>query len=148
MDPVSIGAVLAAVAGGAGGAFGGQVWAGLSALVCRQFRRMHGTSYGTVPLSDGSAELAALQHAPADERKAVALAEVLIARADVDSGFRDALQAWWEQASQIRIGGDVINTVSGGTQHGPVLQGRDFSGLTFGPSTLPRSASPGSGPDA
>ncbi|WP_321170676.1 hypothetical protein [Embleya scabrispora] len=25
----------------------------------------------------------------------------------------------------------VTNTITGGTQHGPVLQGRDFSGVTF-----------------
>jgi len=35
MDPATIGAVLAAVAGGAGGALGSQVWAGVSALVRR-----------------------------------------------------------------------------------------------------------------
>jgi hypothetical protein len=131
MDPVSVGALLAAIAGGAGGALGSQVWEGLSALVRRPFRPRHGTGNGTAPLTDGSTELAALQHAPADEQRAVALAEVLIARADADSGFRDALQAWWDQASRVSISGDAINTVSGGTQRGPVLQGRDFSGLTF-----------------
>ena len=73
----------------------------------------------------------ALEQAPADERRALALAEVLVARAAADAGFGEALQAWWEQASLIRIGGDVANTISGGTQYGPVLQGRDFSGLTF-----------------
>lgn len=148
MDPVTIGAVLAAVAGGAGGALGSEVWAGLSALVRRPFRRAHVTGGSMVPLSSGSAELATLEQSPADERQAVALAEVLLARADADSGFREALHAWWEQASQIRIGGDVANTVSGGTQYGPVLQGRDFSGLTFGSSAVPRSAPPAPDPDA
>ena len=136
----SIGAVLAAVAGGAGGALGSQVWAGLSALVRRPFRHVRAIGDGAVPLSSGSAELAALQDSPADERRAAALAEVLVARADIDSEFRDALHAWWEQAGQIRIEGDVTNTVSGGTQHGPVLQGRDFSGLTFGSAIEPRPA--------
>ena len=28
--------------------------------------------------------------------------------------------------------GNVTNTISGGTQQGPVLQGRDFSNITFG----------------
>ena len=28
--------------------------------------------------------------------------------------------------------GNVTNTISGGTQYGPVLQGRDFTNLTFG----------------
>ena len=47
-----------------------------------------------------------------------------------------------EQASQVRVQGDVTNTVSGGTQHGPVLQGRDFSDLTFGSSTGPPAPVP------
>jgi tetratricopeptide (TPR) repeat protein len=71
-----------------------------------------------------------------------------MARADADSEFRDALQAWWDQASQIRIEGDVTNTVAGGTQYGPVLQGRDFSGLTFGSSSAPGSTLSAPDPDA
>jgi hypothetical protein len=37
------------------------------------------------------------------------------------------------------------NTVSGGTFHGPVLQSRDFSGLTFGSPTprVPPAHDPG-----
>jgi hypothetical protein len=31
------------------------------------------------------------------------------------------------------VAGDVVNVISGGEQHGPVLQGRDFYGLSFGP---------------
>ncbi|MEU0933753.1 hypothetical protein [Embleya sp. NPDC005971] len=39
--------------------------------------------------------------------------------------------------------GTVHNTISGGTQHGPVVQGRDFSGLTFGtPGTAPPPTTP------
>ena len=142
MDPVTIGAVLAAIACGAGGALGGQLWAGVSALVRRPFHRDHAGGDAAVVLPSGEAELAALQQSPADERRAVALAEVLVARAGADGGFRQALEGWWEQASQIHIGGDVSNTVSGGTFHGPVLQGRDFTGLTFGPPAAPPS--PGS----
>jgi len=145
MDPVTIGAVLAAIAGGAGGALGSQLWAGISALVRRPFRYAHATGEAEAALSSGSAELIALEQAPADGQRAMALAEVLVARADVDSEFRDALEAWWEQASPIQIGGDVANTISGGTFHGPVLQGRDFTGLTFGPPAPPRT---GQEPDA
>ena len=148
MDPVTIGAVLAAIAGGAGGALGGQVWAGVSALVRRPFRRVHAGGEITAQLPSGLAELAALEQAPADERRAVALAEVLVARAGADAGFREALEVWWEQASQIRIGGDVTNTVSGGTQYGPVLQGRDFSGLTFGAFAVPPPTPPAQDPGA
>jgi hypothetical protein len=137
MDPVTIGAVLAAVAAGAGGALGSQVWAGVTALVSRRFRHVHAIGTATL-VPSGAAELAALEQSPADERRAIDLAEVLVARADFDAGFRRALQAWWEQASQIQIGGgDVANTVSGGTQYGPVLQGRDFTGLTFGSPAAP-----------
>ncbi|HUC25016.1 MAG TPA: hypothetical protein VMA73_20085 [Streptosporangiaceae bacterium] len=32
-----------------------------------------------------------------------------------------------------RAPSDVVNVISGGVQHGPVLQGRDFTGLSFGP---------------
>ena len=131
MDPVTIGAVLAAIVGGAGGALGSQVWAGVSALVRRPFRRPHAAGDTTAQVPSGSAELAALEQAPADERRALALAEVLVARADSDGEFRQALEAWWEHASQIHISSDVANTISGGTQYGPVLQGRDFSGQTF-----------------
>jgi hypothetical protein len=148
MDPVSIGAVLAAVAGGAGGALGGQVWAGLITLVSRPFRHVHTTGDDTATLPGGSAELVALRDSPTDARRAVALAEVLMARADADNGFRDSLQAWWQQASQIHLSGDVTNTVSGGTQYGPVLQGRDYSDLTFGSPTTPRTAPPEPDSDA
>jgi hypothetical protein len=137
MDPVTIGAVLAAVAAGTGEALGGQLWAGLSALVCRPFRRAHAGGDRTAALPSGSAELAALEQSPADQRRAMAVAAMLVARADADAGFRDALAAWWEQASQLRIDGDVANTISGGTLFGPVLQGRDLTGLTLGTPASP-----------
>jgi hypothetical protein len=139
---LTIGAVLTAIAGGAGGALGSQLWAGLSALVRRPFRRAHPESDTLVALSSGEAELAALEQSPADERRAVALADVLMARSEADSEFRQALQGWWEQASQIQISGDVTNTISGGTFSGPVLQGRDFTGLTFGSPAPPMPAQP------
>ena len=67
---------------GAGGALGSQLWAGLSALVRRSFRRAHTPGDGAVALSSGSAELAALEQLPGDEHWAIALAEVLVARAE------------------------------------------------------------------
>ena len=82
---------------------------------------------------EGEEELAALQQAPSEEEKAVALGKVLLARAAADAEFRRALEAWWEQAGPIRANiGNVTNTISGGAQRGPVLQGRDFSNLSFG----------------
>ena len=97
MDSISIAAVLVAVVGGAGGALGSQAWTELSALVRRPFRHVRASDDDTATLSGGSAEFAALQDSPADEQRAVALAEVLVARADIDSEFRDALQAWWNR---------------------------------------------------
>jgi hypothetical protein len=143
MDPVTLGAVLLAVVTGASEALGGQLWAGVLSLVRRPSR--HKIASGTeIAVSSGEAEVAALQQAPADRQSAVALAEVLLARADADEGFRLALAGWWEQAEPVRAAiGNVANTISGGTQQGPVLQGRDFSHLTFGapaPAPPPREA--------
>jgi hypothetical protein len=146
MDPVTIGALIAAVAGGAGGALGTQLWAEVIALVRRPFRHAHPQGDSAEGAPDGAAELAALEQAPSDGRRAVTLAEVLIARADADRQFRRALEAWWDQASQLWAGGNVISTISGGTQYGPVLQGRDFSGLTFGSSAVPSPGPAGQDP--
>jgi len=146
MDPATIGAVLAAVAGGAEDALGGQVWNGVSALVRRPFR--HAQKDSMVAVTSGEAEMAALIQEPASSRRAVALAEVLVSRARTDGGFAAALAAWWEQACQVQVTGDVANTISGGTQHGPVVQGRDFTGLAFGvPVSSPESASAGDSPE-
>lgn len=132
MDPVTIGAVLAVIAGSAGGTLGSQAWAEVSALLRRPSRPAGAATGITAGLPLGLAELSALEQAPADKQQAVALAEVLVARSAADAEFRQALEAWWEQASQFRIGGgDVANTISGGTQYGPVLQGGEFSGIAF-----------------
>ena len=143
MDPVTIGAVLLAVVSGAGSQLGTQLWEGVVALVRRPFHRKAATS-GDAATAEmvpaGEAELAALQQAPGDQHRAVALAEVLLARSSADAEFRRALESWWQQAEPIRASiGNVTNTISGGTQHGPVLQGRDFSNITFGaaPATQP-----------
>ncbi len=142
MDLVTLGAVLAAIAGGAGGALGAQAWAGVCALVRRPFRGHDDAHASIAPLS-GAAELAAVEGNPADRDRAVALARVLLARAGADDGFGEALEAWWAKASQVLAGGDVTSVITGGTFHGPVLQGRDFTGLTFGPAGPPRPPVPG-----
>jgi hypothetical protein len=142
MDPVTIGAVLAAVAGGAGGALGAQVWAAACALVRRPFHRDRPAGDDPAAAASGAAELAELQQAPGDVGRGLALAEVLVARAGTDAGFAAALAAWWEQARDVQVSGDVANTISGGTQHGPVVQGRDFTGLTFTTTAPPPSVAP------
>jgi hypothetical protein len=133
VDPVTLGAVLLAVVTGVSEAFSGQLWAGVVSLVRRPGRRKKAPGDDAVAVPSGEAELVALQQAPGDRQKAVALAEVLLARAGADDGFKHALLSWWEQAEPVRVSiGNVTNTISGGTQFGPVLQGRDFSNLSFG----------------
>jgi hypothetical protein len=145
MDPVTIGAVLLAIVSGVGGKLGEQLWEGVVSLVRHSFRRRtaggaeSAASTVTVPPS-GEAELAALRQDPGDQHKAVALAQALLARSGSDDEFRRALESWWQQAEPIRASiGNVTNTISGGTQHGPVLQGRDFNSITFSapPATPP-----------
>lgn len=135
--------LLAALAGGAGGEVGRQAWAGLSALVRRPFQRGQETA-GRSAVSSGEAELARLEHAPADPARAQALSTALAVRAAADVDFQAGLQRWHEQAKLVRTGdGEVHNVISGGTFHGPAVQGRDFSGVSF---TAPPPITPGSPP--
>jgi hypothetical protein len=146
MDPITVGAVLLAVMTGMSEALGGQLWAGVVSLVRRPLRRKTAPGGEAAVVPSGEAELAALQQAPRDQQKAIALADVLLARADADDSFKQALAGWWEQAKPIRANiGDVTNIISGGTQYGPVVQGQTFSNLTFGASPAPP---PQKGPDA
>jgi hypothetical protein len=140
MDPVTIGAVLLAIVSGAGTQLGTQLWEGVVSLVRRPFRHKAAGSETATVVPLGEEELAALQQTPDDRQKAVALAEALLARSGADNEFRQALENWWQQTEPIRANiGNVVNTISGGTQQGPVLQGRDFSNITFGapPSSPP-----------
>lgn len=133
MDPVTIGAVLLAIVSGASTQLGTQLWEGVVSLVRCPFRRKSAISDAIAVVPSGKAELSALLQAPGDRQKALALAEALLARSGADDAFRQALESWWQQAQPIRADiGNVVNTISGGTQQGPVLQGRDFTGLTFG----------------
>ncbi|MFE2070600.1 hypothetical protein ACFXDH_50995 [Streptomyces sp. NPDC059467] len=131
MDPVSVG-LLVALAGGAGGELGRDAWAALSALVRRPFRRGGNGGEDGPATGSGEAELARLAQNPADQGSAQALSTTLAVRAALDAEFRAVLAAWQEQARLVPVDDrSVHNTISGGTQHGPVLQGRDFSHLTF-----------------
>ncbi|WP_406419533.1 hypothetical protein [Streptomyces sp. NBC_00842] len=89
--------------------------------------------------------MARLEQAPTDPAHAQVLSAALAVRAALDTEFRDGLQQWHQQAKLVRTGdGEVHNTISGGTQNGPVLQGRDFSGISFAMPPPPR-ATPGTG---
>ncbi|MFF6955668.1 hypothetical protein [Streptomyces sp. NPDC008317] len=133
MDPITA-AALAALAGGLGGEAGRQAWLGLTALVRRPFGRAaaQGTrDDGTPQVSSGELEVAGLEAEPADPMRAQALATALGVRAALDREFRVLLDEWWERAQAAPSGSGVQNSISGGTQNGPVLQGRDFSSITF-----------------
>jgi hypothetical protein len=139
MDPVTIGAVVLAIVSGAAGEASGKLWDGLTALVRRPFHGHSVSADRATIVPSGATELAAVERAPNDEGYAVALGEALLARADADATFRQELESWWTQARQVHTGpGSVTNMISGGTQHGPVLQGRDFTGLTFNASPRPQ----------
>ncbi|MFQ6146827.1 hypothetical protein ACLMNJ_27765 [Streptomyces seoulensis] len=138
MDPITA-AALAALAGSMGSEAGRNAWLGLTALVRRPFRR--GAAQGTdgdgvLSTSSGELEVAALESEPTDPVRAQALATALGVRAALDGEFRTHLDEWWRQAQAVR-GGDVHNSISGGTQSGPVIQGRDFSSLTFNLNRTP-----------
>ncbi|MCP9958566.1 hypothetical protein [Streptomyces sudanensis] len=138
MDPITA-AALAALAGGLGGEAGRQAWQGLTALVRRPFGRaatQETQVSGTPQVSTGELEVAALEEDPADLMRAQALATALGVRAALDGEFRVLLDEWWQQAQVSSSSGDVHNSISGGTQNGPVLQGRDFASLTF---NMPRT---------
>ncbi|MCS0635002.1 hypothetical protein NX801_04880 [Streptomyces sp. LP05-1] len=132
MDPITA-AALAALAGGLGSEAGRQTWQELTALVRRPFRR--GAGHGpdgdeSLRISSGEPELTALEARAADPARAQAPATALGVRAALDGEFRAGLDAWWQRA-RADAGGEVHNSISGGTRNGPVIQGRDISGLTF-----------------
>ncbi|WP_330239706.1 hypothetical protein [Streptomyces sp. NBC_00525] len=132
MDAITA-AALTAMAGSVGGDAGRQAWQGLTALVRRPFRRASpedGDSAADSGISSGERELAELERDPADPLRAQALATALGVRAALDGEFRALLDSWWREARS-GTGGDVSNNVSGGTQNAPLLQGRDFSQITF-----------------
>ncbi|MER7894624.1 hypothetical protein ABTX62_00290 [Streptomyces sp. NPDC096046] len=92
--------------------------------------------------------MAALGQAPDDQARARVLSATLAARTLLDPDFDAGLRQWHEEARLIPTeGGDVRNSISGGNQYGPVLQGRDFSGLSFS-TQPPPPAAPGGGTPA
>jgi tetratricopeptide (TPR) repeat protein len=138
MDAATLSTLLMAVVTGASEALGGKLWENLTSLVRRPFRRKSVRGSATAAVASGEAEVLALQQSPRDLQKALALAEALLARANADADFGQALESWWIQAGPVRMSiGNATNVISGGTQNGPVLQGKDFSNLTFGVAAPP-----------
>ncbi|MEU9608271.1 hypothetical protein [Streptomyces sp. NPDC048057] len=133
MDPITA-ATLAALAGGLGGEAGRQTWQGLAALVRRPFQR--GSDEGTVDdgtpqISSGEREVAALEDNPADPLRAQALATAIGVRAALDSEFRTLLEEWQQQQAKPASVSTIHNSVSGHVPNGQVVQGQNFSSLTF-----------------
>jgi len=147
MEPISV-AALAALAGGIGGEAGRQAWVAPSALVRRPFQRGEIEGAGsTNAVRPGEAELTALERSPSDAVRAQALSTALAVRAALDKEFRSALEGWWQQAKLVRTGdGEVHNQISNGTIHGSVVQGRDFSGISFTTTSAPSAAPDASTP--
>ncbi|MFD5255507.1 hypothetical protein ACFWM5_22055 [Streptomyces bobili] len=125
MDPISAG-LLVTMATGAAGEAGRQLWVALNHLVRGR------PEEGSPAAVAGEAELVSLSQAPHDEERAQVLSAVLLRRAAQDAVFQAGLAQWQQQARMLSTGpGETQSTISGGTQRGPVLQGRDFSAVTF-----------------
>jgi ABC-type glycerol-3-phosphate transport system substrate-binding protein len=109
----------------------------------RLLQRIFGTRNVDEPLPGPVADVVA---DPADEDALAALRLAVRKALAADSGLQDQVRDMLARAG-VSISGDVTNTISGGTQHGPVLQGRDFSNLSFGAAPAPPAAGP-EDPDA
>lgn len=123
MEPITAG-LLVALASGAAGAAGEQLWTSLRDLATRR---------GSHP---GESELEVSAEPPPTEERAGQLAALLNERARQDLDFAAALEVWRRRvnAEVATRSGDVTNEISGGTQ-GTVIQGRDFhGGITLGGS--------------
>jgi tetratricopeptide (TPR) repeat protein len=144
MDLATMSMVLMAIATGMGEALGGELWTGLASIVRHPFRRKEVTENNATTVASGEAELSALQESPRDLEKAVALAEVLLARAGADSGFERALEEWWKRTEPVQATvGNVTNTISADTQYGPVLQGTSFGNVSiFAPVSVSNTVVP------
>lgn len=143
MEPISA-ALLAALAGGAGGEAGREAWAQLSSLIRRPFRRS--TDPSASAAGSGEAELILTEESPTDAGRAQALSDALTMRAAMDSDFETGLERWRHLAVSVNTdSNEVRNEISGGTFSAPVIQGRDFSGISFTTTQPPNTADPGSG---
>jgi hypothetical protein len=71
----------------------GQLWAGVVSLVSRPLRSRKEPSDELPAAKSGEPEMTALQGSPGSQAKAVALAEVLLARVAGDPGFKQGLRS-------------------------------------------------------
>jgi hypothetical protein len=101
----------------------------------RLLQRIFGTRTGDELLPGPVADVVA---DPADKDALAALRLAVRKALAGDAGLQDQVRDMLVQAG-VSISGDVANTISGGTQQGPVLQGRDFSNLSFGAVPTPHA---------
>ncbi|WP_097866957.1 hypothetical protein [Streptomyces sp. rh34] len=127
MEPISEG-LLMALAGGAAGSAGQQVWHSLRGLVVRR----DATAGGEPSRSSIEGELTLLEQRPHDTERARSLAEALRERAEQDPTFAAALAGLREQGERAhRTPGAARFEISGGTQHS-VVQAQNMHGdITF-----------------
>lgn len=119
MDPITTGALVAAINAASGDA-GQRALDALSRLARRVVRRGDDPEPIAIPRDD--------------EARLRELVARMVRRADQDEEFRRALAAWLDRHGV--AGQSVHNEVSGDARvTGPVIQGRDFHGpISFGPT--------------
>jgi hypothetical protein len=142
MDPVTAGALIAAVnavVSGAGGEAGRRALEGLSALSRRVLRRSTSdpaADPGADPAGDPAGDGEPVTIPYDDPERLRQLAELLAERARQDPELGRDLAAWMSRyGTPAQETGAVHNSVSGDARiTGPVIQGRDFHGpISFGP---------------
>lgn len=127
MDALSMTLVVSAITTlvtGAAGEAGKQAWTGLTEIV----RKAFGGD------SEEKAALDLLLATPENEQAVREVSGTIVDRARKDPVFASDLEAWLgEVREETRLDGPT-NVIAGeATVHGPVFQGRDFSGpITFG----------------
>ncbi|MCF3136897.1 hypothetical protein [Streptomyces olivochromogenes] len=132
MEPIAV-ELLLKLAAGTAGAAGQQAWQSLRALVMRHPAEDRNES-------PAAADLEALAEEPDSAERARALTAALQIQAVQDPDFAQALESW-RQAAESGLG-DVHNEISGGVT-GPVLMGRDFSGVINVSDPVVEHTSPG-----
>ncbi|MYU25992.1 hypothetical protein [Streptomyces sp. SID8352] len=129
--------LLMALAGGAFGAAGEQIWTSLRSLV-----RRRPPEDGASPADPGTdespgsdAELAELEREPGSVERGRRLAAVLTLRAERDPEFARALREWRRAADACERGagaGEVHNSVSGGRQQNVIQTGEVNGSIHLG----------------
>ncbi|MFE5125357.1 hypothetical protein [Streptomyces sp. NPDC056669] len=126
MDPISE-ELLMALAGGAAGSAGQQIWQSLRGLV-----RRDRTAEGEPPQRSLEDVLTMLEQRPEDAERARELAAALRRRAEQDAVFAAALARWQQESEGAhRTSGIASFEVSGGSQHSVVQVQNVHGGITL-----------------